>query len=418
MSAHREREAVTDQLIRAALRQQDAGTPDGAWPSCPDPELLAAFVERRLAPDEVGALEGHLADCARCQETLATLVRALPVLQGEPERRWDVSGWLSSPWRWAVPATIVAALVAVWSANRQPAPIRPQPESTVAEVLRPAEGVVPEMADERPPNEKRPPALRSRAPADAEGRGAVPSTTEPAGGQAMRIGGEKAEAPATEPARQLRETFERVERMDTTRDKGGRAAASETTDAPAPPPAAPPAPEPAAPAAAAAAVVAERVEPDVAAPAEQLRVAERPRPDGKTAASPPLPTRRAQETGRRALAPRASEIVAADGTARWRFGFGGTLFKSADGITWERQQTGTTLDLLSGSAPTSSVCWVVGREGLVLVTDDGEHWRRLPFPEAVDLVHIEARDARSAIVTTADDRRFETTDAGQAWLLR
>jgi photosystem II stability/assembly factor-like uncharacterized protein len=51
----------------------------------------------------------------------------------------------------------------------------------------------------------------------------------------------------------------------------------------------------------------------------------------------------------------------------------------------------------------------------VLLTTDGERWQRAPFPEKIDLVRIDARDVRSAIVTAADDRRFETTDAGQTW---
>jgi photosystem II stability/assembly factor-like uncharacterized protein len=72
-------------------------------------------------------------------------------------------------------------------------------------------------------------------------------------------------------------------------------------------------------------------------------------------------------------------------------------------------------DLVAGTAPASTVCWVVGRTGTVLLTVDGRRWERLPFPEPVDVVSVQASDARTATVTTADGRRFRSTDAGRTW---
>lgn len=42
---------------------------------CPDPELLAAFVDGRLARGERAAIERHLAECDACREVLAETVR-------------------------------------------------------------------------------------------------------------------------------------------------------------------------------------------------------------------------------------------------------------------------------------------------------------------------------------------------------
>ena len=76
-----------------------------------------------------------------------------------------------------------------------------------------------------------------------------------------------------------------------------------------------------------------------------------------------------------------------------------------------------TEDLTAGAAPSPTVCWIVGRRGTVLLSIDGLQWRRLAFPESVDLVAVQASDASAATVTTADNRRFRTADSGQTWTL-
>jgi photosystem II stability/assembly factor-like uncharacterized protein len=53
----------------------------------------------------------------------------------------------------------------------------------------------------------------------------------------------------------------------------------------------------------------------------------------------------------------------------------------------------------------------------VLLTTDGAQWRRIAFPETVDLVAIEATDAAHATVTTAAGRRFSTADGGKSWII-
>jgi hypothetical protein len=112
----------------------------------------------------------------------------------------------------------------------------------------------------------------------------------------------------------------------------------------------------------------------------------------------------------------AAEIAAPDGSSRWRLGAAGSIQRSVDGgATWAPLASGTTHDLVAGSAPTSAVCWIVGRVGTVLLTIDGRTWRLLSFPEQVDLVAVQARDALSASVTTADGRTFRTADGGRSW---
>jgi photosystem II stability/assembly factor-like uncharacterized protein len=85
------------------------------------------------------------------------------------------------------------------------------------------------------------------------------------------------------------------------------------------------------------------------------------------------------------------------------------------GSTWETQSTGVAAIVSSGAAPSKSVCWLVGKGGLVLLSPDGRSWRRVPFPEAIDLVSVAATDASSAAVTTVNGRTFTTADGGKTW---
>ena len=110
------------------------------------------------------------------------------------------------------------------------------------------------------------------------------------------------------------------------------------------------------------------------------------------------------------------EIVSPDASIRWRIGPAGLAEYSQDaGAKWEATSTGVGTDLVAGASPSGDVCWVVGRGGTVLLTTDGRKWQRLTFPAAVDLVAIQATDARTATVTATDGRRFTTVDGGTTW---
>ncbi len=112
----------------------------------------------------------------------------------------------------------------------------------------------------------------------------------------------------------------------------------------------------------------------------------------------------------------ATADVASPATGeRWRPGPGGALSYSADGgARWEPLATGTTSDLLAGNAPRAGVCWVVGRDGVVLLVMGGRIQRR-PFPELIDLAAVTAQDSRRATVTASDGRRFRSDDGGASW---
>jgi len=137
------------------------------------------------------------------------------------------------------------------------------------------------------------------------------------------------------------------------------------------------------------------------------------------AGAPATDAQRYQRALRAEEAVALPDVASPDGESVWVFASGGRLWRSTDRrATWQPQTSGVTADLLAGSAPSATVCWLVGRDATVLVTTDGTRWSRVVFPEHVDLVTVTATDARSATVTTRDGRRFVTGDAGATWTLR
>lgn len=113
----------------------------------------------------------------------------------------------------------------------------------------------------------------------------------------------------------------------------------------------------------------------------------------------------------------APEIVSSNPASRWRITpTPGLVQHSADGGgTWDPQQTHVAAELTAGASPTPSVCWLVGRGGVVLLSTDARTWQRVSFPENADLVAVSATDASTATVTTMDGRKFTTSDAGATW---
>ena len=108
------------------------------------------------------------------------------------------------------------------------------------------------------------------------------------------------------------------------------------------------------------------------------------------------------------------EISSPDPRRRWR-AIAGRIERSEDaGASWIAVPASDE-SITGGTAPSGSTCWLIGANGLVLVSSDGITFARVPIPERVDLAAITATDARTATVTAADGRRFSTADAGLTW---
>lgn len=101
---------------------------------------------------------------------------------------------------------------------------------------------------------------------------------------------------------------------------------------------------------------------------------------------------------------------------KWRITTAGFVERSEDGgATWKGQEPDPEAHLVAGSAPTAKVCWLVGSEGIVLVTKDATNWKKIPPPVAADLTAVSAKSASAATITTADGRRFSTHNEGKKW---
>lgn len=101
---------------------------------------------------------------------------------------------------------------------------------------------------------------------------------------------------------------------------------------------------------------------------------------------------------------------------RWRIVAGRRLERtSADGA-WVPVELPVGGTLTALSAPGGSVCWVVGSDGLVLVTSDGTRFTRVTFPQRAGITGVRAADGLTATVTTVDGRSYRTSDQGVTWM--
>ncbi len=435
MKTDRQRDAEMDRLLGSALRTA-AGVPAG---DCPAAGNLAAFVEGSLSNGERRRLEDHLADCEACQQALAVMAR-MPADEVRPVPARGT--WLPAHWvRWLAPAGAVAGLLFLYVVVR-PAFQPTAPDTRVALSTAPAAVQAPvEPGDrltpapaarliETPPVDRetheRPLAGRTVQPRTASKGPTQLTSTRPKAEPLARAEVAKAVPPskAAEQATATAATPQKLAdaaapkavvldrlallppdlKIRQTKAMPARSPDAAALAAPVQPPAAAPAQPPAAaPSSAtapgAAGVAATQPTFRVGALAETVAVS----------AAPPKPL--AQTAG-----PGAILVRAPDGRTEWQFQRGAAIWRTTDaGKYWQMQRPAGTGDLLAGIAPDSLTCWAVGREGLVLLTRNGERWESRPFPERVDLVGVAASDGRTATVTARDGRRFTTTDGGATW---
>jgi hypothetical protein len=138
---------------------------------------------------------------------------------------------------------------------------------------------------------------------------------------------------------------------------------------------------------------------------------------------PPMPPPVARDEGRmremlQAPPLRRDEIGSPDPLVRWRLRRR-TVEKSIDGgKSWTAVPTGIDAEWTAGAAPTTTAFWIVGRGGMIARSTDGRAFERIPFPELTDLSGVQATDAQTATVSSADGHTFTTTDGGRSWARR
>jgi hypothetical protein len=350
----RDRDRKLEQALTHELRA--AGTPDRD--ACVDAETLGAWADGGLEAAQMAAVEWHVSSCARCQAIVGATARSAPLISGT-----EAAG-TSFLWRWwLAPLTAAAAAVTLWM-------VVPQRHDTVLappSVLPPSVAApAPETFAQNQPPKDQPIPLAPSPAKPAEERTAVAARAQ--------------RGNTREKASDARR--ERPEDLSGKKEAALAKTKRDAADAPK--------------------LLQDRNAAAGAAPAAPAAV-----PLSTPAVGALLESAR--------FAPAPLEIVSPDPSSRWRIR-NGAIERSEDGGTsWIAIQPRAGESITGGTAPARSICWLIGSNGLVMVTTDGLTFARVPLPERVDLTAVTATDARTAIVTTADGRRFSTDDAGRTW---
>jgi photosynthesis system II assembly factor YCF48-like protein len=407
---------------------------------CPDAETLAAFYERALAPAETAHWRAHFAGCSRCQQTLASMAASdpNPLAAEEVARLGELVAAASAP-RAAAPrsrrlnwtrfldprtlAPLAAAAVfavALWmsvhapfvappgmefaSEPSAPEPLvaenQPAPPSPTAPARRLAEGSAPQAEMHHASNAATPNSAAPPMPAEVAGAAAP---TAPIG-----VPGAVTESVSPTAAAPITQSQQDDEISQSKTASEGAAGSPDSASAPS---------------------AAEGEAGGTSGGAAANPALEIPRSANESvvvrargAMLAPAPLAKIV----RAQAVSSNGPTAADKTksqVAWQFGAGGRIARSTDGgATWTPQSSPVQSELLAGSAPTETVCWLVGRNGAIVRTVDGATWRQVPSPPQAeqngrppDWTFVEARDALSAVIATQDGLRYATDDGGATW---
>jgi hypothetical protein len=427
--ASRERDDAMAGLLKRSLAG-DAG----AGNDCPEPDILAAYFERSLDADETARIELHLSECAHCREQLGALDRAEEVAAApavQMPRQEPRASWIWD-WRWLAPVAAVLVITSIW-ATRHPALTHitnhvAQPPASLA-VSQPAQPVQPPPA----PAPEKETTLSRVAPSPAVGVPATPPKLPPQSESVAVNSGDREKSVEVErsPLQSLQSSkpvqdlplvgrnYTALDSLPKKAPEPQRKAAEDAANAP--------------PRATNESVTvesrAETIQPS-AASAPVPPKAESGMAAGAVGGAISSDTRNAKQE--RAVVnglemaevipitqePRANSFVVPtpDPKIRWRIRNAGYLERSTDGgLTWKGKAPRRDANYTAGSAPSANVCWFVGRDGIILLTQNGKHWQTIPPPLRTDFVAITALDAWSATVTAADGRRFTTSDQGANW---
>jgi hypothetical protein len=333
--------------------------PGPASPGCLDAETLAAYADGGLDAQALAGAEAHLAACAHCQTVIAAIVSRGDEVAGSPAVAPGRAWW--GQLRWLMPLAGAAAAVVLWMVVPDSVPARY--EDTMPPAIAegpPQPSPAPEATPPAPPFDSRRPGGDASAPQAAARDVAPEAANELTGRQADR---------------------------EQRRERAGADLAPRTAEQPG------------------------LVDADRMAKAEAI---EEPKAVDAARAAP----RPAAPAAEGALASIALpiDLRSIDPGVRWRLVDRGFVERSTNGgASWDRFDTGVRTPLRAGACLSTSVCWVVGDEGVVLRTTDGRTWRRVSSPTPEHVVGVEAMSEAAAVVRAAGGQRFSTGDAGATW---
>ena len=442
---------------------------------CADSEMLAAYHEGSLPPEQIASLKTHVTHCSRCQEIIALLeatdqipVAAADVAADAPPRAAVAAAKSSvrvlparkpTLWRWIAPAGALAAALLVWVAIQENNSVRIAKQGSGSDVTQT------QIAKARPDSSL---PMAVPFPGTKEKREAAP----PDAFSASDAVSPSQIAPA--PRQRVRSLAKEKDSLNARRESSAAGITDRLSDISpmlVPPPASEQGLQSRAPAAVTETVTVEAANEAAKTKADAARsqlaqtvlepksanekraaVSSRSAPTapaipGAAPAPAPAPssepTQLDTESAELANLPAQQRKVtnltsvggavglrlansisvglvtvsAPGGRVSWRIGQAGViLFSSNAGKTWLLQPSGLIVELLAGSAPSAKICWIVGRGGAILrTTDSGKHWQKVNPPTQDDLRAVFAVDARQATVSQATTS-YQTTDGGATWI--
>lgn len=395
--------------------------------ACPDAETLAAYHEGALTPEELNSWKQHIAACVSCKEVIAQLEATdeIPVSAAVVSMPQNSKLQRAAHWRWLTPVGALAAGLLVWVAvhERQPAKVMQPAKIEVAENRAPASPPVPtnatvdrENSEKFASSSKATTATGNRTAAVGElknRRSELSAKVAPAPPEGNLEKADRKDADLNATAQTPRVSTEsggvggvtdasKSKHIDELGKEGQ--AMNYLAQLPAAP------------------------KPSGGAPGPMPQMDKKSMPASKAASAAPPPavaeTLALSAGSRDAAAIRMTKsrfprsVPAPGGKVIWRLGMAGLIEQSTDkGLTWTAQTSGTTADLLLGSAPSENVCWVIGGGDTILRTEDGgAHWLPVASPISQNLALIRASDALHATVWDSSRRHgFQTSDGGTTW---
>ena len=420
----RRRDETLARRLGEALDKMDSRSAS----DCPDGEILAAYAEHGLDPAETDKWESHFASCPRCRKILLVLAASAdtPLAEKEVARLGELVSAVRAPvdittgsasrtrpglvdWRrrWLAPALGVAAVLAVWFAVRPPwrATNRGASETLVAQAPKEEIPVSPppteaDRLSRVAPSQDRSSTKTPQPKASAE----VPARSRAESGAAL-----ESVTPKEREAQSSLQVEKKLNSLSSGREIQPPAipppppappSAQAAMEAPAAPQAeaktaqATPTPAPL-PQARAQSNAAGSAATEVPSSTSQTVTVTEAAPQVETAngtlggsiqkeRSADLPVNGRNYNALAAIRPArgySALLKTPSGSTLWRVGKGGIIERSSDaGKTWVSQMSPSQEDWLAGAAVSDTVCWLVGRNGAIARTADGEHWERVAPP--------------------------------------
>ena len=344
-----------------SAEQSDVAPPT---PECLDAERLAAWSDGALSAIEGFDVEQHLSTCTRCQTMLAAYVR---ITGAEPEAAVVLPFLRRPAVRWIVPIIAAAAAGVIWFVLPR-SWSEPVPATQMARVEQQTPGPIAEST----PRVSTPSGVADNTTKERDVAATGELRGQPDSAVASKAaGGPVSPTPAAASVESPREVTVTAEVTPV------QAASSSRTTALAPP----------ALAARPAMGVVEIVPRSMGVP-----------------------------TAARAQADAASAVQESTVRTRWQIRPNGTVVRIlGDAGTPELVTLSAPTPVTAGDAASPFECWLIGAASAMWRSTDGLHFERVTSPVDADLRTIIATSARQATVTTTDGRRFVTTDAGLTW---